>query len=240
MKAIILAGGEGTRLRPLTYEIPKALIPVQGKTLTEQVFDIYKNVKVTEIILSISYLADKMVAYFEDGNKFGFDISYLREDRPRGTAGPLLLLKEKNEIPSQDFFMSNGDNLFALDLKKMIEFHKNQKAVVTIALVEAPDPTQVGVVKMSGDKILEFVEKPTREKAPSSFANSGYYIISPEIFNYLPNQEFVMLEKDVFPVLAKAGKLFGFIGSGQWFDTGTPERYLQVQKEWRGPIKIEK
>ncbi|MFA5021491.1 MAG: NDP-sugar synthase [Patescibacteria group bacterium] len=237
MQAIILAGGEGTRLRPLTYEIPKALIPLQGRTLTEQVFDIYKEVGVKDIILSVSYLADKMIAYFGNGSKFGFAIQYLREDKPRGTAGPLLMLKEQSKPLDQDFFMCNGDNLFSLDLNKMVEFHRNNKAVATIALVKAPDPTQVGVVKMQGDLILDFVEKPSRQQAPSDYANSGYYVFSPKIFDYLPQKDFVMLEKDVFPVLAKAGKLFGFKAEGQWFDTGTPQRYDQVQKEWRGVNK---
>ena len=182
MLAIVLAGGEGTRLRPLTYKIPKALIPVQGKTLTEHVLDIYKNAGVTEFFLSISYLADHMTVYFGDGSDFGCHIEYLREDKPRGTAGPLLILREQGKILAQDFYMCNGDNLFALDLPAMVEFHKSNKAIATIALTKVQDPTQFGIAKLSGNKILEFIEKPAQEVAPSRYASSGYYVLSPEIY----------------------------------------------------------
>lgn len=235
MLAIILAGGEGTRLRPLTYEIPKALIPVQGRSLTEHVLDIYRNAGVTEFYLSVSYLADQMTVYFGDGGKLGYEIEYLREEKPMGTAGPLLLLRQGKKIPAQDFFMCNGDNLFALNLAEMVRLHKKNKAVATIALTKVQDPTQFGIAKLSGDRILEFVEKPALADAPSRYASSGYYVLSPEIFNYLPEKEFCMVEKDIWPVLAKEGKLFGYKSDAQWFDTGTPERYEQVQKEWQGP-----
>ncbi|MFA6254704.1 MAG: NDP-sugar synthase [Patescibacteria group bacterium] len=234
MKAIILAGGEGTRLRPLTYEIPKALIPIQGKTLTEQVFAIYQKVGVTEIYLSVAYLADKMIEYFGDGSKFGLKIEYLEEHERMGTAGPLLILRQQNKIPAKDFFMSNGDNLFALDLKQMIKFHKKNQAIATIALTEVTDPTQFGIAMLAGDKILQFIEKPSKELAPSNYASSGYYLLSPEVFNYLPDKNFAMVETDLWPAIAKAGGLFGFKSSAQWFDTGTPQRHQQVEKEWRG------
>jgi NDP-sugar pyrophosphorylase family protein len=233
MKALILAGGEGTRLRPLTYAIPKALIPVQGRTLTDQVLDIYKKIGVNDIVLSVSYLADQIIDYFGDGKKLGINIEYLREEKPRGTAGPLLILRERNRQIKEDFFMSNGDNLFNLDLLAMLDFHKKNNGVATIGLSQIEDTSQFGVAKLEGDKIIEFVEKPQKELAPSNYINSGYYILSPQIFNYLPQKDFVMLEKDVWPVLAKAGELFGFKSSAQWFDTGTPQRHAQVEAEWR-------
>ncbi|MFA6322344.1 MAG: nucleotidyltransferase family protein [Candidatus Buchananbacteria bacterium] len=237
MQAIILAGGEGTRLRPLTYKIPKALIPIGDKTLTELALDIYKNIGVTDFYLSISYLADQMVEYFDSGEKFGCQINFLREDKALGTAGPLIILKQMGKIFDQDFFMSNGDNLFALDLKAMIDFHQKNQAIATIALTEVEDPTHFGIAKLAGDKIVDFIEKPAIELAPSRYANSGYYILSPKIFDYLPEKDFVMVEKDIFPAIAKAGKLFGFKSQAQWFDTGTPERYEKVKKEWAGPYK---
>ena len=234
MMAVILAGGEGTRLRPLTYKIPKALIPIQGKTLTEQVFAIYKKVGVTDIYLSVAYLADRIKEYFGDGGNFGFEIKYLEEKKRMGTAGPLLLLKSQGRIPQEHFFMSNGDNLFALDLKEMLEFHTRNDAVATIALTQVKDPTHFGIAKPEGEKILAFIEKPTIEEAPSLYASSGYYILSPAAFNYLPNQDFAMMENDIWPAIAKDGKLFGFKSEAQWFDTGTPQRHQQVEKEWRG------
>jgi len=236
MKAVILAGGEGTRLRPLTYKIPKALIPIQGKTLTEQVFAIYKKAGVTEIYLSVAYMAEKIIEYFGDGSKFGLKIKYLEEKERMGTAGPLLLLRQQKKIPTEDFFMSNGDNLFALDLNKMIKFHQKNQAIATIALTEVTDPTHFGIAKLAKDKILEFIEKPKKEEAPSNYASSGYYLLSPKVFDYLPNKDFVMVETDFWPAIAKAGGLFGFKSSAQWFDTGTPQRHQQVEKEWQGII----
>ena len=227
MKAIILAGGLGTRLRPLTYSTPKALIPVQGKTLTEHVIDVLKKLEINDITLSISYMADKIKEYFGNGEKFNLNISYAIEKVPLGTAGPLILLPKIQET----FVMVNGDNLFNLDFKKMLEQHKETKAALTIALTKVPDPSQFGVAKLENNKILEFVEKP-KENPPSNWINSGYYIIEPEVFDLVKGKEFAMMERYVFPELAKAGKLFGYKDDGQWFDTGTFENYERVKKEW--------
>ena len=175
-----------------------------------------------------------MIDFFGDGVNFGIKIQYLKEEKPRGTAGPLMILKEKGEIIKHDFFMSNGDNLFALDLMAMLDFHKKNGGLATIALTEVLDPTRYGVARLENHQILEFVEKPTLDQTPSHFINSGFYILSPKIFNYLPAKDFIMLEKDVWPTLAKAGKLFGFKSDAQWFDTGTPESYERVKREWRG------
>jgi len=228
-KAIILAGGEGTRLRPMTYNIPKSLVPMQGKTLTELVLDILKKYEVKDIVLSIGYLAKKMQEYFKDGKKFGVNISYCIEKKPKGTAGPLILLPKYKET----FLMMNGDNLFNLDFEKFYQTHKKNNAIATIALTEVEDTSCYGVVKIEKQKITGFVEKPKPEEAPSHFISSGYYILEPEVFDLVKDKEFAMLEKDVFPQLAKQGKLFGHYDPGQWFDTGTQERYDRANKEWR-------
>lgn len=234
MKAIILAGGEGTRLRPLTYKTPKPLIDVQGKTLTEHVFDILKRYGVTDVILSLGYKAEEIKEYFDDGSGFGLKIDYLVENEPMGTAGPLILMNQIGCQLAEDFLVLNGDNLFALDLAKMMEFHKSHDGVATIALTKVSDPTHFGIARLEDNKILEFVEKPKKEEAPTDLANSGYYIFRPGIFKYIPDKQFVMLENDVFPVLAKEGKLYGYPDKAQWFDTGTHERYEQVKREWKG------
>lgn len=258
-KAIILAGGLGTRLRPLTLTIPKPLIDINGRTLTEHILDILKKHGVKEVYLSISYLGHKIEEYFgspeESKKRFGVKINYLTEEKPMGTAGPLLILKkEKREQElNETFVMLNGDNLFSLDFKKMYEMHKKNKAAATIGLTKVEDPSRYGVVRVDDKfkpedtikpnnknnknnfvKILEFVEKPKKEDAPSNLISSGYYILEPEVFDYLPEKEVVMMEKDIWPALAKAGKLFGFISGGQWFDTGTMEAYEIVKKEWKG------
>ena len=232
MKAIILAGGKGTRLRPLTYKIPKALLPINGKTLTEHLFDLLKRHDITDIFISIGYLSEKIKKYFKDGKGFGVNIKYLEENEPLGTAGPLKLAK--NEL-TESFLVSNGDELKDINLDEMYEQHKKNKALVTIALTKVSDSSQYGVAKLEGEKILEFVEKPKKEDAPSNLINSGLYIIEPEVIEMIPDG-FVMLEKAVFPKLAEKGKLFGYSFPGQWFDTGNMGRYNNALKEWKGLV----
>ncbi|MCG2719440.1 MAG: nucleotidyltransferase family protein [Nanoarchaeota archaeon] len=228
-KSVILAGGEGTRLRPLTHKIPKALVPVQGRTLTEHVLDVLKKFGVNEIVLSVCYMADKIKNYFGDGDKFGVKIEYVKEKKPMGTAGPLILMDKINET----FIMINGDNLFNVDFKKMYKLHSKNKAVATIGLTTVEDVSAYGVARLEDDRIIEFVEKPNKEEAPSNFISSGYYILEPDVFDIVKGKKMAMMEKDVFPLLAKEGKLFGYKDKGAWFDTGTLEDYEKVKKRWK-------
>ncbi len=229
-KAVILAGGKGTRLRPITYEIPKALIPVHGKTLTEHLFDLLKKHGVGEIIMAVGHMKEKIIAHYTDGSKFGINLSYLEENEPLGTAGPLKLGRE---LLTETFIASNGDELKNIDIEEMYNLHREKSALATIALTTIDDPSMYGVARLSGSRILEFVEKPQKEEAPSNLINSGFYILEPEVINLIPDG-FSLLEKDVFPKLAKMGRLFGYPFSGQWFDTGNIERYERALKEWKG------
>jgi mannose-1-phosphate guanylyltransferase len=231
--AVILAGGIGTRLRPVTYEIPKPLIPVQGRTLTEHVLDIFKENGIKTVYLSIGYMSDKIVAYFGDGKKFRLKIKYVLEKKALGTGGWMNLVEKGSDDFSEDFIVVNGDNLFDVDFKEMYKNHKNNNAAITIALTTVDDPSQFGVARLDKDKIVEFVEKPKKEDAPSNFINGGYYIFSPEAFKLMPKKEEFMLEKDLFPQAAKKGRLFAFKSSAQWFDTGTFERWERVIMDWR-------
>jgi mannose-1-phosphate guanylyltransferase len=230
--AVILAGGLGTRLYPVTYEIPKPLIPVQGRTLTEHVLDVLKEHGVKEVILALGYRADQIQKYFGTGRKFGLKIKYVIEKEPLGTGGWMHLIKKK-DIPKEDFIVLNGDNLFDIDFEKMLEVHKRTGALATDALTAVEDVEHYGVVEMDGDYILRFVEKPKREEAPSNRINSGWYIFSPEIFKQMPSEKKFMLERELFPKLAAQRKLAGFKSDAQWFDTGTFERWDRVIKEWR-------
>ncbi|MBL7050917.1 nucleotidyltransferase family protein [Candidatus Woesearchaeota archaeon] len=228
-KAIILVGGTGTRLRPLTYEIPKALLPIHGKTLTEHLFDLFKKYDVNETVMAVGYLREKIIDYFGDGSKFGMKVKYVEEKEPLGTAGPIKLAKE---MLKDTFIVSNGDELKDIDIEEMYKVHKENNALVTIALTTVEDPSQYGVARLSGSRILEFVEKPKKEDAPSKLINSGFYIVEPEVIDMIPDG-FTMLEKDIFPKLAEQGKLYGYPFSGQWFDTGNIERYDKAIKEWK-------
>lgn len=229
-KAVILAGGKGTRLRPITYEIPKALIPVQGKTITEHLLDLFKKYGIKEVVIAIGYMKEKIKDYLGDGSKFGVNITYVEEKKPLGTAGPI---KAAKRILTETFVASNGDELKNIDIPEMYKVHRENEALATVALTTVEDPSAYGVAKLDGSKILEFVEKPKREEAPSNLINAGFYILEPKIIDYIPNG-FAMLERDVFPKLAKMGKLFGYPFSGQWYDTGSFERYEKALREWKG------
>lgn len=229
-KAIILAGGLGTRLKPLTDTIPKSMIEVQGKPLLEHIIELFKKFGVTEIYLSVGHLKEKIMEYFGNGGNFGVTINYITEDEPLGTAGPV---KKGAAGWEEDFFVSNGDELKDFNLEEMYEVHKRNKAWVTIALTEVEDPSAYGVVRMEGEKIEEFVSKPKKEEAPSHLINSGLYIFNPAVLGHIPDG-FVMSEKDVFPKLAKEGHVFGWKATGQWFPTDTLEKYERAKKEWKG------
>ncbi len=229
-QAVILCGGAGTRLRPLTLNKQKALLPIQGKPILEYLVELFRKYEVKEIYFAIGYLGEQVKEYFGDGSEFGIKAYYIEEPAPLGTAGCLGLIKEALKEP---FFMSNGDELKDINLKDMQMFHKENDAAATIALVEVEDPSSYGVARMEGDKIVEFVEKPKKEEAPSRLINSGLYIINPEVVSTIPDG-FAMMEKDVFPRLASENKLYGFKFKGQWFDTGTFERMEKAEKEWKG------
>lgn len=229
-KAFILAGGLGTRLRPLTLSIPKQMLPIQNRPILEHVIDLFKRHGVNDIILSIGYMAEKYQDYFGNGKRFGINIGYTVEHQPLGTAGPLhLARKHFNET----FYMCNGDELKDINLDEMYEFHKKEGALATIALVRIDDVSQYGVAEIDGNRIKRFVEKPKKEDAPSNLISSGLYIVEPEIINYIPEGRAVSIEREVWPVLASRGDLAWFPYEGQWFPTDNLERYEKAEKEWK-------
>ena len=234
-KAVILCGGKGTRLRPITQEIPKPLIPVHGKALIEHLIDLFKKFDIHDIILSVGYKKEKIKEYFGNGQRFGVNISYIEEseDAPLGTAGPLRKIKD---LLKETFIVTNGDELKDINLEEMYELHKANKARATIALTTVADPSSDGVADLSGSKILRFIEKPPKDKAPSNLINSGLYIFEPSVLDLIP-EGYAMLEKDVFPIVAFEGGLYGYPFSGQWFDTGNIDRYEKALNEWKGVSK---
>jgi NDP-sugar pyrophosphorylase family protein len=230
-KAFILAGGKGTRLRPITYEIPKPLVPLQGKPILEHVIDLLRSYDIRDIILSIGYLGDKIKEYFSDERKLGVKITFVEEQDELGTGGPLRLAKH---LLKDTFVMVNGDNLINIDLDKMYQAHFENRAKATIALTTVSDPSSYGVAVLEGEKIVKFVEKPRKGEAPSNLINTGVYILEPQVCEMVPDTGYSLIEKDVFPKIAEKGELYGYLFSGQWFDTGTLERYEKALREWRG------
>lgn len=228
---LILAGGKGTRLKPITNEIPKPMIPFHDKPLMEHTIDLFKKYGITNILLSIGYKGEKIKEYFGNGKRFGVTITYLEESKPLGTGGPLKLAKD---YLTGTFVMCNADELKNIDLDEMYLFHKEHGGVATIALTTVPDPSQYGVAALNGPRVLQFIEKPSREKAPSNLINSGLYLLEPTVLNYLPQRDGeISLERDVFPNIAADGKLFGYPFSGQWFDVGNLDKYEYALQHWK-------
>lgn len=223
-QAVILAGGKGTRLRPLTYEIPKVMIPLQGKPFLQHLIEMLKEYEIRDIILSVGYLKDQIKEYFGNGSKFGVKIRYIEEKEPLGTAGPLKLARD---LLKSSFVMMNGDEYKEVDLNDMFSFHKDQGAYGTVGLKTTDTPQYYGVAVMKGSNIVRFVEKP--KKFVSNLINAGIYILDPKVIDLIPDG-FAMVETDLFPKLAVMGKLAGYPFEGQWYDLGTFERYEKAIK----------
>ena len=228
---VILAGGKGTRLAPLTNEIPKPLVPIHDKPIMEHVIELYRMNGIEDIIVIVAYKAEKIIKHFGDGAKYGVRLSYAVEEERGGTAGALRAAKH---MINGTFVMSNCDELKDVPIRSMISFHRKHAAKGTIALTSVDDPSAYGVARMDGERIIEFVEKPSREDAPTNLINAGLYILDRTILDYVPDQGFSQIETDVFPKLAAEGVLYGYHFPGQWFDTGTFERYEEALTQWRG------
>lgn len=229
--AVIMAGGVGTRLRPITYELAKPLIPVKGKPMMEHTLDLLRKYDIRDIYISVGYKAKQIMDYFGDGSRYGMTFHWLVEKKPLGTAGALCMLRGKIDTP---FLLVWSDILSEIDLYDFMNHHFLNKGIATIALTTVENPSRFGVAVMKGNKILQFVEKPKQGSEPSNLINAGMVILEPAVFEYLPQKTLIMIEKDIYPKLAQNGKLVGYPFEGQWFDTGTHEAYEEVLKKWRG------
>lgn len=219
--AIILAGGFGTRLRPLTDTTPKPLLPVKGKPIIEHAIENFRRHGITNIVLSIGYKADIIKQYFKDGKQFGVKISYCIEREPLGTGGAV---KEASKNIGGTFVVVNGDNLADFNWAEMLKEHKNNRAKMTLALYPVEDVTQFGIAKLDRNKIVDYIEKPSPDKAPSNLNNAGGYVIEPGVLDMLPEGK-SSIERDCFEKLAKTGVVYAYIHKGQWFPTDTLEKY---------------
>jgi len=246
-KAVILAGGKGTRLYPVTKEIPKPLLPVKRKPIINYLIDLFCSQGVKEIAVLISKEFREefdwwQKRYYPSMNSGQVPkIKLVEEKEPLGTFGGLCFLKDW--LLGKPFFLTNGDELKKINLVEMNKFHQKLKTSATIALVKVQDPQHYGVVICKNGKVKEFLEKPSPaqiskkfwagKKSSLNYINSGLYLLSPEIFNYHKGPKFTMIEKDIFPKLAKEKKLAGFEFDGKWMDTGTWERYSEALKKWK-------
>jgi NDP-sugar pyrophosphorylase family protein len=242
LKALILAGGYATRLRPLSYALPKLLFPVGGRPVLEQTIDHLSSFGVDEVILAVKYLADELRDYF--GEEYhGVKITYSLEPRPLGTGGPIAFAHkyyDKNET----LLAMNGDIFAEINIDAMKRVHESNHALATIALHEVDDPTRFGVARLDRDsRIREFVEKPKLADAPSRLINAGTYLLEPEAVDRIPQGRKVIIEREVFPRLANEGGLFGYVHSGTWFDIGNLDdfriaNFTQLENKARGKVII--
>ena len=227
VKAIVLAGGFSTRLRPISYALPKLLFPVLGKPTIYWTLDLLRGIGVTEVVLAVNYLADLLRGEVGFSYK-GIEIKYSLENTPLGTGGALRLASEGTRFDST-FIAINGDVIADIDLREMLEHHEETKVCLTDALHNVKDPTRFGVAQLDGGgRITRFVEKPRARKTPSRLANAGIYSIEPEVLHMIPAGRRVSLEREIFPLLVRDGKLGGFPFTGDWFDIGNVSDYQKA------------
>lgn len=233
MKGVILVGGEGTRLRPLTCHIPKAVVPILNHPFLEHLLHYLKQHGISDIILALGYLPDPIQNYLSDGSGLGVHLTYLVEDHPLGTVGAV-----KNAAPLLDepFVVFNGDIITEIDLSDMIEKHRQVRPKVSIALTPVDDPTLYGVVETDAVGMVQhFVEKPDWGSVTTNMINAGIYIIEPEVLEYVPPNAHCMFENFLFPHLLEMNQpVLSYPSPAYWIDIGTPEKYLKVHHDLLG------
>ncbi|HIH22796.1 TPA: nucleotidyltransferase family protein [Candidatus Micrarchaeota archaeon] len=228
MKAFILCGGEGTRLRPYTYTTPKPMLPVGGKPILQHLIEHLKKHAIKEFALTVGYLKEKIMDYFEDGKKFGVKIEYATEDTPKNTAGSILDYRGKVK---ETFAVLMGDHITDINLADMIRSHKKSKAIATVALLKKETKIEYGVAEIDRKtgRITEFSEKPVIEHD----INTGIYIFEPQVFDFIEEKD--DFAKQVFPRLLKAGKpINAYVAEFEWLDIGRIADYERVKQEWKG------
>jgi NDP-sugar pyrophosphorylase family protein len=228
VRAVLLAGGFGTRLKPLTLTTPKQLLPLVDRPLLDWVVGHVAGHGITEVILALGYRPDAFLEAYPDAEIAGVGLRYAREPEPRGTAGAIRYVADEVGL-DETFVVLNGDVLSDLDLGALIDFHRGRGAEGTIALHRVADPSAFGVVPTYEDGRVEaFVEKPPRGEAPTDLINAGTYVLEPSVIDRIPSGSEVSIERVIFPEMVADGGLFALAGEGYWLDTGTPEQYLRA------------
>ena len=228
MKALLIAGGFGTRLRPLTLTRPKHLLPIANRPHIEHVLRHLETHGITHVVLLTSYLADAFGGVIEAATQRGMSVEVAHEEEPLGTAGALK--NAEHLVGSETFFAFNGDVLTDCDLTALLRFHRDRAAAGTILLTPVEDPSAYGVVPTDDTgRVSGFIEKPPPGKAPTNQINAGVYILEPSVLVGIPLATPVSLEREVFPSLADGGELYAMASdSSYWMDIGTPQKYLQA------------
>ena len=231
MKAVVMAGGFGTRIQPLTHSIPKPMLPILNRPMMEHTMMMLKDLGIKEFIVLLYFKPDIIKEYFKDGSDFGIKITYVVPDDDYGTAGAVKLAQEY--IGDENFIVISGDLVTDFDFQKLFDFHAAKKSKLSIGLTSVENPLQFGVVIANADNVIEkFLEKPSWGEVFSDTINTGIYVIEPEILNFIPENENFDFAKDLFPsLMQKEIALMGYNLSGYWRDVGNPESYREVYED---------
>src|ERR1700716_770180 len=225
MQALILVGGEGTRLRPLTSTVPKPVLPLVARPFIACMLEWLRGHGVDDVVMSCGFLASGVRNVLGDGSGFDVKLRYVEEPRPLGTGGAV---KFAESLLDERFFMLNGDVLSDLDLSAQLAQHEETAARATLALIGVDDPSAYGLVRLDEDRsVKEFLEKPSPDQIDTNLISAGAYVLERDVLELIPPDTNASIERDVFPELVGDG-LYGFAGDGYWLDIGTPDRYLQA------------
>ncbi len=228
MRAVVLVGGFGTRLRPLTLTTPKPLLPLGQRRILDHLVEHLAGHGVTEVVLSIGFKPDAFRAAYPDDECEGVRLAYAVEPEPLDTAGAIRFAADAAGIDGR-FLVANGDVLTDLDIGALVALHEARGGEATIHLTPVEDPSAFGVVAMDGDGLVHaFIEKPRRETAPSNLINAGTYVLEPAVLERIPGGRRVSIERETFPALVADGALFALATSDYWLDAGRPEEYLRA------------
>jgi mannose-1-phosphate guanylyltransferase / phosphomannomutase len=227
MKAVVMAGGEGTRLRPLTSNQPKPMVPIVGKPCIEHILELLKKHRLEDVIVTLAFLPQAIRSYFGNGESLAMDIEYSVEDSPLGTAGSVRLASDRLD---ETFLVISGDALCDFDLTRLVEFHREKNAAVTIALKSVENPLEFGIVVTDSDgRVERFLEKPSWSQVFSDTINTGVYVIEPEVLRHVPTDRPYDFSKELFPLLLEMGRpVYGHVVEGYWQDVGDLAQYRQA------------
>jgi mannose-1-phosphate guanylyltransferase len=231
MKAVVLVGGQGTRLRPITYDIPKALVPLRNRPFMGYMLDFLRRGGLDGAVLSLGYLPDPIQAYLEgwDGLQ-EFSVDYAVEGRALGTAGGIKNAEEY--LDGETFVVVNGDVLTGTDLAEAVKIHRASDALATITLTSVEDPTAYGLVEVDHEMVVKrFLEKPAADEVTTNLVNAGVYVLEPEVLGMIPAGREVSIEREIFPELQAQGRLRAHVSSAYWRDIGTPRSYLAASHD---------
>ena len=232
MKAVVLVGGEGTRLRPLTFSTPKPMLPIAEVPMIERVVAHLGRHDVDEVILSMGYKPDAFLAAFPEGTCNGVRLTYAVEPSRLDTAGGIAFAARLAGL-DDTFIAMNGDVLSDIDLSELVAFHRERGGEATIALTPVDDPSAFGVVPTDDrGRVSAFIEKPSREDAPTNNINAGFYVLEPSVIDRVPVDGVLHLESEVFPRMVEEGVLYALASSVYWTDTGTPPLFLQASLDY--------